>query len=95
MTDVADPHQDKLKVRLHRIEGQVRGIAKMIEEDRPAYDILMQLRAVRAALTSVSGVVATQYLNNQVSELVKSKRRSVQEQEVERLVSELQLFFKG
>ena len=67
----------------------------MIEEDRPAYDILMQLRAVRAALTSVSGVVATQYLNNQVSELVKSKRRSVQEQEVERLVSELQLFFKG
>ncbi len=81
-------------IRLHRIEGQVRGIAKMIEEERPAYDILMQLRAVRAALTSVSGVVAAQYLNNQVSELVKTKRRSAQEQEVERLGSELQQLFK-
>ena len=81
-------------IRLHRIEGQVRGIAKMIEEERPVYETLMQLRAVRAALTSVSGVVAAQYLNNQVSELVKTKRRSAQVQEVERLVSELQQFFK-
>jgi DNA-binding FrmR family transcriptional regulator len=39
--------------RLHRIEGQVRGIAAMIEADRYCVDILTQLQAVRAALARV------------------------------------------
>ena len=39
--------------RLGRIEGQVRGIARMIEEERYCIDVLNQLRAVRAALNKV------------------------------------------
>ncbi len=39
--------------RLGRIEGQVRGIARMIEEDRYCIDVLTQMRAVRAALDKV------------------------------------------
>ena len=39
--------------RLKRIEGQVRGIARMVEEDRYCIDILHQIQAVRAALTKV------------------------------------------
>lgn len=39
--------------RLKRIEGQVRGVARMIEEDRYCIDVLTQTRAIRAALSRV------------------------------------------
>lgn len=48
---------EKLKksqlARLSRIEGQVRGVARMIEEERYCIDVLTQIRAVRAALDKV------------------------------------------
>ena len=39
--------------RLHRIEGQVRGVQRMIDDQRPVADILVQVAAVRAALAGV------------------------------------------
>ena len=45
-------HKDCLN-RLSRIEGQVRGVSKMIEGERYCIDILTQLRAIRAALGKV------------------------------------------
>ncbi len=48
------PHKDQLLNRLARIEGQVRGIARMIEEDRYCIDILTQLGAVDTALEAVA-----------------------------------------
>jgi len=41
--------------RLRRIEGQVRGLQKMIEDDRYCIDILVQVKAVKAALNRVEG----------------------------------------
>lgn len=52
--DVAD--------RLKRIEGQVRGIQKMIEEDRPCEDIVTQLMAARSALDKVGITIITQHV---------------------------------
>lgn len=46
--------KDQLSARLARIEGQVRGIARMVEEDRYCIDILTQINAVRAALDKVA-----------------------------------------
>ena len=46
--------KDALKKRLHRIEGQVRGIERMVDEGRYCIDILTQVGAVRTALESVS-----------------------------------------
>lgn len=46
-------HKDDLLKRLRRIEGQVRGLQKMIEDDRYCVDILTQVSAVKAALDSV------------------------------------------
>lgn len=46
-------NQGKLLNRLSRIEGQVRGVARMIEEERYCIDVLTQLRAARAALSRV------------------------------------------
>ena len=46
--------KDQLLVRLARIEGQVRGIARMVDEDRYCIDILTQISAVQAAMDKVS-----------------------------------------
>ncbi len=50
------PHSDKpaLGKRLARIEGQVRGIARMLDEDRYCVDILTQVSAVRSALDALA-----------------------------------------
>jgi DNA-binding FrmR family transcriptional regulator len=45
--------KDQLRDRLARIEGQVRGIARMVEEDRYCVDILTQISAIQAALDRV------------------------------------------
>jgi DNA-binding FrmR family transcriptional regulator len=45
--------KDQLQTRLRRIEGQVRGIEKMVEEDRYCIDVLTQISAIQAALDKV------------------------------------------
>jgi CsoR family transcriptional regulator, copper-sensing transcriptional repressor len=44
--------KDQLQKRLHRIEGQVRGIERMVDEDRYCIDVLTQISAVQATSTS-------------------------------------------
>ena len=46
--------KDQLQNRLHRIEGQVRGIERMVDEDRYCIDVLTQIGAVQAALDKVA-----------------------------------------
>ncbi len=54
----------KILNRLSRIEGQVRGIGRMVEEDRYCVDVLTQLQAVRAALTRVENEVLKDHLDH-------------------------------
>ena len=54
--------------RLHRIEGQVRGIEKMVEDDRYCIDILTQIAAVRAALDGVALKVLEDHVQHCVRE---------------------------
>src|SRR5699024_11570732 len=58
--------------RLKRIEGQVRGIQNMIEEDRYCIDILVQISAINAALKKVGFSVAERHMEHCVSHAVKS-----------------------
>jgi DNA-binding FrmR family transcriptional regulator len=46
--------KDQLLTRLRRIEGQVRGIQKMVDEDRYCIDVLTQISAIQAALDKVA-----------------------------------------
>lgn len=46
--------KDQLTKRLARIEGQVRGVAKMVDDDRYCVDVLTQINAISAALDQVS-----------------------------------------
>jgi DNA-binding FrmR family transcriptional regulator len=51
----------ELSKRLNRLEGQVRGVGKMIDEDRNCYEIIQQLSAIRAAAHQASLLVARAY----------------------------------
>lgn len=64
MTPDAKP---KLLNRLSRIEGQVRGVARMVEEDRYCVDVLTQLQAIRAAVGRVETEVLKDHLDHCVS----------------------------
>ena len=50
--------------RLGRIEGQVRGVARMVEDDRYCIDVMTQLRAVRAALSRVESELLKGHLDH-------------------------------
>lgn len=53
--------KDDLTKRLRRIEGQVRGVSKMVEDDRDCREIIQQLAAIRSAASQVSLLVARSY----------------------------------
>ena len=61
--------QDKeaLVRRLHRIEGQVRGIERMVEDDRYCIDVLTQIAAVKTALESLAFRVLDDHVNHCVA----------------------------
>ena len=59
--------KDALVKRLHRIEGQVRGLERMVEEDRYCIDILTQISAVTTALESVAFKVLDEHVNHCVA----------------------------
>jgi DNA-binding FrmR family transcriptional regulator len=59
--------KEALIKRLHRIEGQVRGIERMVEEDRYCIDVLTQIAAVTTALESVAFKVLDDHVNHCVS----------------------------
>lgn len=61
-----------IKNRLKRIEGQVRGIQKMVEDDRYCIDILVQISAISAALKRVGHDLTEGHIKHCVSDAVKS-----------------------
>ena len=59
---------DKTLIRLRKIEGQIKGIQKMVEEKKFCGDILIQISAARSALNSVGGIVLENYMKNCISD---------------------------
>ncbi len=59
--------KDLLVKRLHRIEGQVRGIERMVDEDRYCIDILTQIGAVSTALESLAFTILDEHVRHCVA----------------------------
>jgi DNA-binding FrmR family transcriptional regulator len=78
-------HKDCLN-RLSRIEGQVRGVSKMIEEERYCIDLLMQLRAIRAALGKVESEVLKDHADHCIADAVKSGSEKEQREKFSELI---------
>jgi CsoR family transcriptional regulator, copper-sensing transcriptional repressor len=71
---VARTDADALAKRVNRIEGQVRGIGKMIAEDRYCIDVLTQVSAVQSALDALARKLLEHHLHGCVQQAVKSGR---------------------
>lgn len=80
----------KLINRLSRIEGQIRGIKKMVEEDRYCIDIITQVSATNAALNAFNKELLSQHIQSCVVEDVKAGNTD----KIDELCSTLQKIMK-
>jgi DNA-binding FrmR family transcriptional regulator len=73
-------------VRLARIEGQVRGLAQMVEGDRYCLDVVAQVRAARSALAKVEQMVLADHLGHCVEQAIVSGDPDEQRRKVAELI---------
>lgn len=81
--------KDQLQKRLRRVEGQVRGIEGMVEEDRYCIDIVTQISAVRAALRRVEEEILRDHVAHCVEHAISSGDADEQRQKVAELMDVL------
>ncbi|MFD3263865.1 metal-sensitive transcriptional regulator [Phenylobacterium ferrooxidans] len=82
-------HADKPRLlnRLNRIEGQVRGIARMMEQDRCCLDIMTQLHAVRAAVRRVESALLKKHLEDCLTDAMVSVDEAERHQKTAELIA--------
>lgn len=80
----------RLLNRLNRVEGQVRGIARMIEEDRYCIDVLTQIQAVRAALAKVETEMLRGHLGHCIESAIVSGDKDQQREKASELIQLLE-----
>jgi DNA-binding FrmR family transcriptional regulator len=73
--------------RLGRIEGQVRGLSKMIDEDRYCIDVVTQISAVRAALRRVEEEILKDHVSHCVEHAIASGDKAEQRQKIAELMA--------
>ena len=77
---------DSQLTRLRRIEGQLAGIARMVEEKRYCVDILTQLRAARTAIKRVEEQILREHVEHCVVNAVRVGKRPEQQQKIDELL---------
>jgi DNA-binding FrmR family transcriptional regulator len=87
-------NKDALIKRLHRIEGQVRGIERMVDEDRYCIDILTQIGAVRTALEQVGAKLLEDHVTHCVADAIASGDRAAAAEKTDELLGAVQRFVK-
>jgi DNA-binding FrmR family transcriptional regulator len=84
--------KERIRGRLSRIEGQVRGISKMVDEDRYCIDVLTQVAAAKAALESVALELLAGHTEHCVTEAI---RAGAGAQKVKELNSAVERLVRG
>ena len=85
--------EDKAAVitRLRRIEGQIKGIQKMVDEDKFCGDILTQVAAARAALNNAGGLILENYMKKCIENYLEG---SSEEEDIDKLIEILLKYSK-
>ena len=86
--------KDALRKRLHRIEGQVRGIERMVDDDRYCIDILTQVGAVRTALESLGLEILQDHVNHCVHDALTAGDEQTATQKSRELLAAVERFAK-
>lgn len=87
MTCKSERTNSELKSRLNRIEGQIRGIKKMIEDDRGCIEVMNQLLSASSAIRGVWEIIAAHHLQECVSECCSKAERN---EAVSEIISQIQ-----
>jgi len=100
MSEPQQPHgytadKDALIRRLHRVEGQVRGLERMVEEDRYCIDVLTQISAVTTALESVAFVILDDHVNHCVAGALASGDPAAAEEKSRELLDAVHRFSRA
>lgn len=85
--------KDKTQVitRLRKIEGQIKGIQKMVDEEQFCGDILTQIAAVRAALNNAGGLILENYMKNCIDNYLDG---ASEEEDIDKLIKILLKYSK-
>ncbi|WP_282128455.1 metal-sensitive transcriptional regulator [Roseobacter litoralis] len=83
-------NKEKTLDRLSRLEGQVRGVAKMVESDRYCMDILAQTAAIRSAVLGVEKLILEQHAEHCVEAAIESGDPEEQRAKFDELIGLLQ-----
>lgn len=83
-------NKGRLLNRLSRIEGQVRGIARMVEDDRYCIDVLTQIQAVRSALARVESEMLKDHLGHCIERSIEGGDPEDQRQKAAELIQLLE-----
>ena len=86
--------KDALKTRLHRVEGQVRGIERMVDADRYCIDILTQIAAVRTALESIGLALLRDHVTHCVTDALASGDEEIVNEKSRELLAAVERFAK-
>jgi DNA-binding FrmR family transcriptional regulator len=86
--------QGKLQNRLRRIEGQVRGLQRMVEEESYCVDVLTQVASVVSALEKVGALVLKDHVEHCVRESIESGDRQKADEKVEELTAAVERFLR-
>src|SRR5699024_1382793 len=86
-----DEEKQSVINRLKRVEGQVRGIQRMVEEDRYCVDILVQISAINAALKKVGFSITERHMKHCINHAIKGGEG---EQAIEELLEVMKQFSK-
>ena len=84
-------HTSQLQ-RLRRVEGQVRGVIKMIENKRYCMDILQQTRAISAALKAVENNIMEDHMTSCVATALKSNKKKEQANKIKEVIEVISKF---
>lgn len=87
--------KEALIKRLHRIEGQVRGIEKMVSDDRYCIDLITQISAVATALESVAFKILDEHVNHCVTDALASGDEQVTAEKSRELLDAVQRFTRS
>ncbi len=82
-----DALKTSVRKRLNRIEGQVRGLSRMVEEDRYCIDVITQIGAVRAALSRVEEELLRDHVGHCVEHAISSGDKADQRRKVAELMA--------
>jgi len=78
--------REKSLARLKRIEGQVRGVARMLENERYCIDVLTQLSAIKSALAAVEGEILKDHSERCVAAALTSGDPDAQQEKMSELI---------